>query len=77
VLPHISLEYISVQKDKSYGLTNMQSGSNTASINIGIDWFINSFFVSATLKQPYTFNTYTSQTIQQLNGLVNIGYIVK
>jgi hypothetical protein len=75
VLPHFSIEYVRSGKDISYGMINTQSGSKTGSVNVGIDWFGNSFFGSFTIKRPQQFNTYYSQPLQQINGNVNIGYI--
>lgn len=77
LIPNLSIEYSKAEKDKLYGITNFYSGNTLSSLNIGIDWFFNSFFVSATIKKPQQWNKYYSQPIQQINGSINLGYFLK
>ncbi len=75
LIPNIGVEWIKSEQDKSYGIFNHHSGATTLSMQLGLDYFINSFFISANIKQPKSLNTYSSQPIQQLNGSFNLGYV--
>lgn len=75
LVPNLGTEWVNISQDKSYGQINHHSGSNTLSVQLGIDYFIQSFFITAYIKQPKSLNTYSSQPIQQLNGGINFGYV--
>ena len=77
LVPIIGVEWIKSEQDKSYGIVNHHSGATTLSMQLGVDYFINSFFISANIKQPKSLNTYPSQPIQQLNGSINLAYVFK